>query len=101
MRHDIGAIVTAHQLDDQAETVLMRLARGSGLDGLAAIPAESRWAGMPVLRPLLDVPKARLVATLEAEGIAFAEDASNHDPRFERARLRGCGDALVRARTFA
>ncbi len=94
--HDIAAIVTAHQLDDQAETVLMRLARGSGLDGLAAIPAESRWAGMPVLRPLLDVPKARLVATLEAEGVAFAVDASNDDPRFERARLRRCGDALTR-----
>jgi tRNA(Ile)-lysidine synthase len=95
-RHDIAALVTAHQLDDQAETVLMRLARGSGLDGLAAIPAETCWAGMPVLRPLLDVPKARLVATLEGEGIAFAEDASNHDPRFERARLRECGDALAR-----
>jgi tRNA(Ile)-lysidine synthase len=94
--HDITALVTAHQLDDQAETVLMRLARGSGLDGLAAIPAQSRWAGVSVLRPLLNIPKARLVATLEAEGIGFAADASNHDPRFERARLRGCGDALAR-----
>ncbi len=95
-RNGIPAIVTAHHLDDQAETVLMRLARGSGLDGLAAIPERSFWGGIAVLRPLLDIPKARLVATLQAEGIAFAEDASNHDPRFERARLRGCGDALAR-----
>jgi tRNA(Ile)-lysidine synthase len=95
-RNDIPAIITAHHLDDQAETVLMRLARGSGLDGLAAIPECSRWAGISVLRPLLDMPKARLVATLHADGIAFAEDASNHDPRFERARLRGCDDALAK-----
>jgi tRNA(Ile)-lysidine synthase len=95
-RNNIAAIVTAHQLDDQAETVLMRLARGSGLDGLTAIPERSSWAGIAVLRPLLDVPKARLVATLNAEGIAFAEDASNQDPRFERARLRGCSNALAK-----
>jgi tRNA(Ile)-lysidine synthase len=95
-RNNIAAIVTAHHLDDQAETLLMRLARGSGLDGLAAIPERGSWAGIAVLRPLLDVSKARLVATLNAGGIAFAEDASNQDPRFERARLRGCGDALAK-----
>jgi tRNA(Ile)-lysidine synthase len=92
----IAAIVTAHHLDDQAETVLMRLARGSGLDGLAAIPERGSWAGVPVLRPLLDVPKARLIATLAAEGIAFADDPSNRDTRFERARLRGGHDALAK-----
>ena len=64
--HDIPALVTAHHLDDQAETFLMRLKRGSGLDGLAAIPERGAWAGIAVLRPLLDVPKARLVATLRA-----------------------------------
>jgi len=92
--HGIPAIATAHTLDDQAETFLMRLKRGSGLDGLAAIPARGEWAGIALLRPLLDVPKARLLATLEAEGIGFIADPSNRDPRFERARLREQMDAL-------
>jgi len=94
--HDIPALVTAHHLDDQAETFLMRLKRGSGLDGLAAIPERGAWAGIAILRPLLDVPKARLVATLDEAGIAFASDPSNVDPRFERARVRGSTEALER-----
>jgi tRNA(Ile)-lysidine synthase len=93
--HDIPALVTAHTLDDQAETFLMRLKRGSGLDGLAAIPERGAWAGIAVIRPLLEVPKARLVATLEAAGISFVSDPSNGDPRFERARVRGGADALA------
>ncbi len=93
--HDIPALVTAHTQDDQAETFLMRLKRGSGLDGLAAIPERGAWAGVAVLRPLLDVSKARLVATLEGQGIGFASDPSNKDPRFERARVRGSGEALI------
>jgi len=92
--HDIPVLVTAHHLDDQAETFLMRLKRGSGLDGLAAIPAEGAWAGLTLLRPLLDVPKARLVATVEAAGIAFFSDPSNGDRRFERGRLRSAMDTL-------
>jgi len=92
--NDIPAVVTAHHLDDQAETFLMRLKRGSGLDGLAAIPERGAWAGITVLRPLLDVPKARLVATLDAAGILFVSDPSNIDPRFERARVRRSAEAL-------
>ena len=92
--HDIPALVTAHTLDDQAETFLMRLKRGSGLDGLAAIPETGTWAGIAIERPLLDVPKVRLVATLEARGIDFASDPSNSDLRFERARVRGSASAL-------
>jgi tRNA(Ile)-lysidine synthase len=94
--NDIAAILTAHQLDDQAETFLMRLKRGSGLDGLAAIPEESVWAGIAVLRPLLDIPKARLAATLKESGLAWAEDPSNQDQRFERARVRASGEALAK-----
>jgi tRNA(Ile)-lysidine synthase len=93
--HDIEALITAHHLDDQAETFLMRLKRGSGLDGLAAIPEASVWAGVPVLRPLLEVPKARLAATLSDAGVAFVDDPSNADLRFERARVRASGDALA------
>jgi tRNA(Ile)-lysidine synthase len=94
--HDIPALVTAHHLDDQAETFLMRLKRGSGLDGLAAIPEESLWSGIAVLRPLLDMPKARLAATLVAAGLGWAEDPSNRDQRFERARMRTDSEALAK-----
>ena len=92
--HGIPALVTAHHLDDQAETFLMRLVRGSGLDGLAAIPEEGRWAGLTLLRPLLDVSKARLVATVEMAGIDYVTDPSNIDTRFERGRLRSAMETL-------
>jgi tRNA(Ile)-lysidine synthase len=93
--NEIPALVTAHDLDDQAETFLMRLKRGSGLDGLAAIPERSAWGGIVLLRPLLDVPKARLVATLAEKSIGFVSDPSNVDHRFERARVRGSAEALA------
>jgi tRNA(Ile)-lysidine synthase len=93
-------VMTAHTLDDQAETVLFRLARGSGLTGLAGMATTSL---LPVggseiflLRPLLHIPKSRLVATLKVAGIAYAEDPSNKDPRFTRPRLRTLMPALAR-----
>jgi tRNA(Ile)-lysidine synthase len=93
-------ILTAHTLDDQAETVLIRMSRGSGLTGLGAM---TRMAVLPVdeertitlVRPLLDVSKARLIATLRAAKIGYAEDPSNRDPKFTRARLRGLMSALA------
>jgi tRNA(Ile)-lysidine synthase len=94
-------ILTAHTLDDQAETVLLRLARGSGLSGLAgmahasALPVGAETA-IFLVRPLLRIPKSRLVATLKAAGIGHSEDASNRDPRFTRARLRMLMPALAR-----
>ncbi|MEX0751739.1 MAG: tRNA lysidine(34) synthetase TilS [Xanthobacteraceae bacterium] len=99
----IGAshLLTAHTLDDQAETVLMRLVRGSGLAGLGGMARE---VPLPVngereimlFRPFLDAPKARLVATLRAAGIPFAEDPSNIDPRFTRVRMRALLPALAK-----
>ena len=82
-------IVTAHHLDDQAETVLFRLARGSGLAGLAGMAARARRGEVEIARPLLGLRKADLVAYCEARGVAFARDPSNEDARFARPRLRG------------
>jgi tRNA(Ile)-lysidine synthase len=81
-------ILTAHTLDDQAETVLMRMARGSGISGLGGMARTSGLGGLVLARPFLDIPKARLVATVTAAKIPYAEDPSNTDPRFTRARLR-------------
>ena len=98
---DAGAqhVLTAHTLDDQAETVLIRLTRGSGIAGLAAMARDSVLPGdgeIRLVRPVLDVPKARLIATLRKAGIAYADDPSNRDPRFTRPRLRAVMPALER-----
>jgi tRNA(Ile)-lysidine synthase len=91
-------VLTAHTEDDQAETFLMRLARGSGLDGLAAMSASRPLDGdaaCQLVRPLLAVPGARLKATLQAAGLSWIEDPSNDSERFERVRLRGAKEALA------
>lgn len=86
----LGAVATAHHVDDQAETLLMRLNRGSGLAGLAGVRAASRIEGSEVtlLRPLLSWRKAELAAVVAAAGITPAQDPSNTNPDFDRARLR-------------
>jgi tRNA(Ile)-lysidine synthase len=84
-------VLTAHTLDDQAETILIRLSRGSGLGGLGGMSRLSPLPGggeITLVRPFLGIPKARLVATLAAAKIPFAHDPSNDDPRFTRARYR-------------
>lgn len=81
-------ILTAHTRDDQAETVLFRLARGSGLTGLAGMTRITAFEDLLVVRPFLGLAKARLLATLQAAGVDYVEDPSNDDPRFTRARLR-------------
>jgi tRNA(Ile)-lysidine synthase len=84
----IEVLATAHTAEDQAETLLMRLARGSGLDGLAAISPVTVRDGITLSRPLLSVPRARLKAALEGRGRSWLEDPSNRDARFERVRMR-------------
>jgi tRNA(Ile)-lysidine synthase len=81
-------ILTAHTRDDQAETLLMRMLRGSGIAGLAAMARQSERAGVVLARPFLDVSKSRLLATLKKAGIDFADDPTNRDVRFTRPRLR-------------
>lgn len=87
-RHAVLHLITAHQQDDQAETLLMRRARGSGTDGLAAMPAVVEREFVRLLRPLLEVPRAALAAFLRRRGIGWIEDPSNVNPVFTRTRVR-------------
>lgn len=81
-------VLTAHTRDDQAETVLMRMARGSGVAGLSAMSAETERDGVWIVRPLLQVAKSRLIATLNKAKLGYAVDPTNTDPGFTRPRLR-------------
>ena len=89
-------LLTAHHRDDQAETVLLRLAKGSGVDGLSGIPPRQPLGAVRLLRPLLQVDPARLRATCVAAGQGWAEDPSNQQARFARPRLRAVMGALAR-----
>jgi tRNA(Ile)-lysidine synthase len=79
-------IATAHTLDDQAETVLLRLLRGSGPSGLGGIPERSPDGR--IVRPLLALSRAEIERFALARGLLWREDASNRDPAYARARLR-------------
>ena len=88
LARQLGAdrIATAHHADDQAETVLLRLLRGSGPDGLGGIPERSRDGR--IVRPLLGVSRAELEAYARARGLRWREDSSNTSPHYARNRLR-------------
>jgi tRNA(Ile)-lysidine synthase len=81
-------LLVGHQREDQAETLLMRLERGSGILGLAGMPRLAERQGVRLLRPLLDMPRGRLIALLDGIGQPFVEDPSNLDEAFGRVRLR-------------
>lgn len=92
-KRDIAALYVGHTRDDQAETFLLRLARGSGLDGLAAMRAVSpyplpEFRNIQVVRPLIDVERDALRAHLTSRAQEWFEDAMNSDPRFSRVRIR-------------
>ena len=87
---DLGAVASGHHADDQAETLLMRLARGAGLSGLAATrrrrPLEP---GVMLVRPVLGWRRAELAAIVEGAGLTAVDDPTNQDPRHDRTRFRG------------
>ncbi len=95
-RRGILHLLLAHHLDDQAETLLLRLGRGSGVDGLSAMAGVVELADLRLLRPLLTMPKARLVATLRAAGRGWVEDPSNRLESTARGRVRAAMAALAR-----
>lgn len=98
-RNDINALFVAHSMEDQAETFLLRLMRGSGVDGLAAMAPIGRYPApkcenLRLVRPLLSVPRAKLRGVLVRRGESWVEDKMNSDMRFARVRLRQGWSAL-------
>ena len=86
--HDAAWLLTAHTLEDQAETVLMRLARTTSIDSLAGIPRLGQWQGIGLFRPLLSTSRQALRGLLGEWGQNWIDDPSNDDERFERVRIR-------------
>lgn len=86
----LSALVTAHHAEDQAETLLLRLNRSSGVAGLAGVRTRGQVPGshLSLLRPLLGWRKAELAGVVAAAGLTAADDPSNTDERFDRARIR-------------
>ena len=88
-RRDRACLLVGQHAGDQAETVMMRLARGSGLAGLAGMRLVTMREGVPVIRPLLSAGRAAIIASCHRYAIATEADPSNADHRFERVRRRG------------
>jgi tRNA(Ile)-lysidine synthase len=95
-RHGVLHLLLAHHREDQAETVLLNLTRGSGVDGLAGMSAIAERPSHRLLRPLLSIPKARLERTLSLQGQDFIKDASNSNAKFKRVRIRQALPALAK-----
>jgi tRNA(Ile)-lysidine synthase len=91
-------LLTAHHQEDQLETVLLALARGSGVKGLCAMGAVTEWAGTLLLRPLLPISRAQLEQFARRRGVTWSEDPSNQDERFDRNYLRRVVLPLLKAR---
>jgi len=89
--HALAALATAHHADDQAETLLLRLNRGSGVAGLAGVREVGRVPGtkLALVRPVLGWRRSELAAVVAEAGLVAVDDPSNRDDRFDRARLRG------------
>ncbi len=94
-KHGIGVLLVAHHRQDQAETLLMRLAHGSGPDGLCGMGRWSEVAGTRIFRPLLNVDPAQLRERVAAAGLVGVADPSNADRAFERVRWRSKLDELA------
>ncbi len=92
---DATMLVTAHTLDDQAETVMMRMARGSGVTGLGGMRARSVTNGLAHARPFLSVPKSQMIATCRHHGWDWVDDPSNGNMLFARVRWRGVMPVLA------
>ena len=93
--HDIRALFLGHHMDDQAETVLFRLAKGSGLDGLVGMRAVQNYdENLCLMRPLLNATKSDILDFCARSGISFVQDPSNESDQYSRVRLRRARSVL-------
>lgn len=86
--YGLTALATAHTLDDQAETVIMRLLRGTGVAGLGGIPAVRQWRGLRIIRPLLRIRRKSVLDFLDVAGLPWRHDSSNDNLCFTRNQIR-------------
>lgn len=93
--HKIDAVALGHTADDQAETVLMRLGRAAGVDGLSAMSARRTMHGVCFVRPMLDLTRNQLRSYLRDNDLTWADDPSNEDTRFDRIKARQAMEALA------
>jgi tRNA(Ile)-lysidine synthase len=87
-QHNIKTLAVAHNKNDQAETVLLRIFRGSGIKGVAGIKSVVKLKGVRVIRPLLAVSKEEIIAYLQANSVTWVEDPSNKNEKFARIKVR-------------
>lgn len=93
-KNSINTLATAHHADDNAENFLLRLARGSGVDGLSAMPISTEMEGIRIIRPLLTFTKAEIISYLKTKKIKWVEDATNKTDKYKRNTLRHALDNL-------
>ena len=93
--HDLSAVLLGHTMDDQAETILMRLARGSGAEGLSGMASEMHWDGVRYLRPVLTQRRDTLRTWLHTRGIAWIDDPTNQDDGYDRVKARQALEVLA------
>lgn len=88
VKHECRYIATGHHADDQLETLMMHLMRGSGIRGMGGMPPRREYAQLHIIRPMLEIQKQDLVALLRRAGIDWREDATNLDTSHQRNRIR-------------
>jgi tRNA(Ile)-lysidine synthase len=87
-QHNVEILLTAHNMHDQAETIMMRIQHGTGIDGLAGIPVYTERQGVKIIRPLLRYSRQQILATLQASNWQYIEDPSNSNNKFTRVKIR-------------
>ena len=93
-KNNVEKLFLAHHMDDQVETFLMRLSKGSGIDGLSSMSKTSLKANVNIIRPFLEIPKTKLVEIANSSNMKWISDPSNSNLSYQRSRIRKLIPAL-------